>query len=124
MKLTKLGARRLLKLASILDTADALHKKRGEPLYNQEDYVHSCGSPACALGHYAANTRGFTLDRAWGEYCRKGLSFTWDCGAAKEFGLSTSEATELFYYNGCGEAKTAKQAAKYIRSFVKRKGVE
>jgi hypothetical protein len=123
VKLTKLGARRLLKLATILDTADALHRKRGEPTYNQEDYAHSCGSPACALGHYAANTRGFKLDRQWYEYFREDKLFTWDCGADEEFGLSYSEAMELFYYNGCGEAKTAKQAAKYIRSFVKRKGV-
>ncbi len=147
-KLTKLGARRLLKLADILDTADAEHRKLKEPTYDQETFGHDehpestvemCGTPACALGHYAASMRG---RRGWGWHKTYGMfwpgytalkSGTWthDFGqksplnaASEEFGLNGSEVQDLFETWGCGGAKTAKQASKYIRAFVKRKGVE
>ncbi len=114
-----MNKRRLLRLASILDKADAEHKKRGEPRYLQKQFIHGCGAPACALGSYAAATR-----RRW--------TFTYGCpqfkteaespfqDAAVEFGISLDESLELFDGDGCGGAKTAKQAAAYIRKFVKR----
>jgi hypothetical protein len=125
-KLTKLGARRLLKLAKILDTADALHKRRKEPTYNQFQMVHSCGTPACALGHYAAATKArFKIDRLSETVFYKGNSLYHEAQVAiDEFGVSRGEGYALFSFEGMGGAKTAKQAAKYIRSFVKRKGVE
>jgi hypothetical protein len=119
-KLTKLGARRLLKLAKILDTADALHKKRGERGYDQTVYQHECGTPACAWGHYVSSDKripkrlGFQLDKHGiyaGDYPQD------------EFSIDYAEKDELFGQSGCNRAATAKQAAKYIRSFVKRKGV-
>lgn len=130
-KLTKLGARRLLRLAKILDTADALHKERGERTYSQDVFVHHCGTPACALGHYAANNKR----RGWGF---KAADYSFGTGhvtynghsqscadprVLDEFDLSFTEAIELFSGDGCNGARTGKQAAKYIQRFVKRKGV-
>jgi hypothetical protein len=119
-KLTKLGARRLLRLAKILDTADATHRKKGEPPYDQEAYKHPCGAPACAWGHYLAHSKTartrFEIED--GNYWGATLF------APAEFDISDEEACELFDSYGCGNARTAKQAAAYIRAFVKRKGVE
>jgi hypothetical protein len=108
------GDRRLLKLAGILDVADALHRKRKEPGYCQERYNHECGSPACALGH-AYSDRGFR---------RAGLKnpdWSFVVEDAEFFSITVAEAQELFDTDGCGSARTAKQAAKYIRAFVKRR---
>lgn len=44
----------LEELACILDKADALHAEKGEPAYKQAAYAHASGTPACALGHWAA----------------------------------------------------------------------
>ncbi len=115
------GANRLLKLALILDTADKLHEKKGEPTYCQEQYRHFCGTPACALGHWAAaNPKRWTFDKLGFPFVARGLE-SGVHSAVDEFGISYSEVVELFHSNGCGKAKTAKEAARYIRAFVKRK---
>lgn len=135
------GIRRLLKLAGILDTADAEHRKKKEPVYNQMSMDHLCGTPACALGHWAFNNpRRWRYERialpavSWMdskvpefyvEVCLKArqsgsawrLSFS---EAANDFGITDMQADELFSGEGCGNARTAKQAARYIRKFVKR----
>jgi hypothetical protein len=130
------GNRRLLRLAKILDTADALHRKRKEPTYCQLDIEHwepvdkrdpygpLCGTPACALGHYGANADRGAKARGWGWSKTKGLitaSFEPFDDARAEFAVTEAEADELFEVDGCGKAQTAKQAAKYIRAFVKRR---
>jgi hypothetical protein len=114
-KLTKLGARRLLRLAKILDSA-----KR----YDQQKLQHSCGTPACAWGHYVFSLgerkrRQFLSTDMTGFAVIRGID-----QADNEFMLSWNEREELFGVSGCSNARTAKQAAKYIRAFVKRKGVE
>jgi hypothetical protein len=115
-----LGNQRLLELARILDTADELHQVKGEPLYTQEFYMHTCGSPACALGHWAYHNQ----DR-WGFFATgslprlKGLEDSTSMQSAQmEFDLCPEEARELFEIEGCGYAKTAAEAAAYIRQFV------
>ncbi len=115
------GANRLLKLALILDTADALHKKKGAPTYDQRVYVWNCGTPACALGHWvAANPKRFRFQ--FGSPVRNGREEYAGLGTAPvEFGISDYEAMELFDLCGCDNAQTAKEAARYIRAFVKRK---
>lgn len=121
----KIGLKRLLKLADILDVADAEHRKRGEPMYSQSTFSHLCGSPACALGHWAATNqkRGWKLTLGGVKY--KGYSVACDSEDVRnEFGLSWKEAANLFSYSGCDSAQTAKQAAKYIRKFVARKQKE
>ena len=116
--------------------------------YNQSLLANDCGTPACALGHYGFNTPkrwgySYSLEEdpncpgtflAYGvlrpaEYFRKTLEdpvtgkfltlvFS---QAAHEFGLTAAETLELFDADGCGNAQTAKDAAKYIRQFVKKK---
>lgn len=128
-KLT-LGLRRLLKLADILDTADAEHRKRGEPTYDQGVFASSCGTPACALGHWAAaHRRRWYFEDRWGisALIRPVLIRTEETGIAaaeSEFQVSVREVLELFDTDGCGNARTAKQAARYIRRFVARKQKE
>lgn len=123
----KIGLKRLLKLADILDVADAEHRKRGEPAYAQAIVTHACGSPACAIGHWAASNKrrwgvslfGTSVKLLKGPYAHDMFS-----SIEHEFDLSELEAEEIFESYGCGGAKTAKQAAKYIRKFVARKQKE
>ena len=103
------GNRRLLKLAGILDKADAKHRAKGEPTYEQDRMVHTCGTPACAAGHAEADPG---LRRA-------GLKVNSYRTFVDFFSIDRAEDDELFGFKGCGKAQTAKQAAKYIRKFVK-----
>lgn len=120
-KLTKTGARRLLKLASQI----ARRRK-----YDQRMFAHSCGTPACAWGTHVVNTPRL-LNKAVKAYpgdldtaILYHLNPFNDGLAAKEFSISNGDAAELFGDMGCGNAGTnAKNAATYIRAFVKRKGV-
>ena len=105
------GNRRLLKLADVLDTADAEHKRKGEPTYSQIYFNHSCGTPACALGHACAIPAIRRAGMSERDYLR----------SVEVFCLSNGQWHELFDSFGCGEAKTAKQAARYIRAFVRRR---
>lgn len=117
---------RLEKLATILDAADAEHKKKGEPTYNQNATVHPCGTPACAIGHWAVNNkRRWHVNPDFVVYKPlatddhfAGLDFI--AAAEKEFGIGFNQAEELFNERGCGNARTAKAAARYIRKFIKR----
>lgn len=123
MTTVAVGNRRLLKLAKILDSADALHKKRGEPGYNQDLIDHPCGTPSCAWGHWAQDQR-INAKRKMEKW------YDDNRAAEDEFAMSppdaewdedSAEVEEIFGGKGCGEAKTAKAAAKYIRAFVKRR---
>lgn len=115
-----MNAEKLLKLADILDAAHEAHQRKGGPGYNQMRYTHSCGTPACAFGHWAAahperfetTPRGVSLRERPGRHPL--------CLAMLEFNLTSEQAYELFDADGCGEATTHKQAAEYIRDFVAR----
>jgi len=79
-----------------------------EPLSHGElDMRFFChyGSPACVLGHYTkvTNIDVLSMERA-----------------EEHFGLRMENIIMLFGIEGCINAKTGKQAAKYIRDFVKR----
>lgn len=122
--MTPKGKERLLKLADILDVADAEHRKNKEPTYDQCTLIHAdCGTPACALGHWAAaNPRRFNYDAKGGSVRLRAypdISGVDEIGSI-EFDITEAQGTELFDYNGCGEARTSKEAARYIRNFVKR----
>jgi hypothetical protein len=133
----KLGRARLLFLASVLDIADKGHELGDEKGYDQGKWVNECGSPACALGHYAAQyPKRFVLNPNWvspvggrpypviqlrGSDARLGPQST---GILEEFSITSSESEELFSGSGCGDATTAKEAAAYIRKFVARKDRE
>ena len=114
-----LGNERLLQLAAILQVADEVHVHRREPTYDQQKYTHACGTPACALGHWAAAN-----PESWVFECGVPVGRTngsrWN-QAAIDFHLSSQEYEELFGPFGCGLPKTAKSAASYIREFVARR---
>lgn len=115
------GAKRLLKLAAILDKADAEHRKKGEPTYDQTNIRHTCGTPACALGHWAAATpTRFWLKPLLKYRPAPHLYGEWEIGEA-EFGITQQEADIIFGPDGCNYATTAKQAARFIRKFVAKK---
>lgn len=109
----------LLELADILEVADEAHAEKSEPAYDQTFYAHSCGAPGCALSHWAVAhpDRWYASRYPVNRYHNSGSALT---DSQEEFSLSFAQARELFDYAGCGGAKTAKQAAAYIRSFVER----
>ena len=97
-------------------------------------YTNTCGTPACALGHYACRTglqKTFKITR-WGT--NKGLIALRGTEGRKyigvdsphvfkHFGIDYDEANELFGGVGCGDAHTAIEAAEYIENFVAKRRV-
>ena len=87
-----------------------------------------CGSPACAMGHYAfredlqdvyiLNELGDIqkVDRVVSEILQ--LPFE---SFAKHFDLSQQETMALFGSNGCNKAKTIEEAIAYIEDFITEK---
>ena len=116
MTTVALGNKRLLHLADLLDVADAAHRKAGEPTYDQSTITHGCGTPGCAWGHWIESpARRARIVRELSSIPQSILC------AEPEFALNAGDVTELFAVNGCGMARSAKQAAKYIRRFVARR---
>ncbi len=101
--------------------------------FNMDRLTHPCGAPACALGHYAARDdlqEMFVLVPQEHWYPGSGLRLkaaptkqvSYTSRVVREhFGLTPAETHELFSASGCGEAKSADQAAMYIERFVARK---
>lgn len=96
--------------------------------FTMSTYQHPCGTPACVLGNYAY--RGdlqstfklgsvFVLTRTRGVLGP--VSFSGP-EIRKHFGITEEQAEELFGPQGCGNAQTPAQAAKYIIDFVMRGG--
>lgn len=148
--MNKTQEKRLLNVARALRESPAPEKFTMSMLVH--DFVEGkdpngfCGTPACALGHYAA--RGdlqklmkvqisFTKDdySAEGGYTEAEIVYSGDkknnygqrlCGidddvVCEHFGIDEEDACELFEAGGCGGATTPKAAAKYIERFVARK---
>ena len=85
-----------------------------------------CGSPACALGHYAFRRdlqKTFLLDKSANVLLRNGLGLgSWDDSIAPHFGITVAEAIKLFDVDGCDNAETNREhAIRYIASFIKQK---
>lgn len=93
-----------------------------------------CGTPACALGHYGARTDlqrvlkvAYLKSDDGVKYAKLqffGTNEDVDFSSHRlqdHFGLDVNELHELFDYDGCGGAKTALQAAKYIERLVAKK---
>lgn len=109
----QIGDLRLLELADILDHTN---------YYGQDLYMRRCGTPSCALGHWAhahpdrwVFTTGIpTLNEFVGR------TSSWS--AMWEFCISEHEAVELFGGDGCNKAgHDAHKAANFIRAFVIRR---
>lgn len=130
----ELHQQRLLTVAQALREAPKKHFKMSE--YAKMEEGATCGTPACALGHFAARRDLQSFIRIetmqeWNEYEEDlGLRYTRNHGGysltydderiCNYFGISNPEAEELFGAYGCNRATTPKKAAKYIEQFVKR----
>lgn len=154
--MNKIQSKRLLNVARALREAHAAKMK-----FNMEKFVYGnraaledgawntetcdyspstnreknfCGTPACALGHYAARTDlqrivkiAIVKDDDGAKYAEVQMFGTSDdMDFADErllnhFGIEYDEMDELFNHDGCGGARTALQAAKYIEQFVAKK---
>ncbi len=148
-------AQRLVNVANALRDADLNHwffdmdswgydpkrfnlGERGNPKFtmpeNEVDFIdeHKCGTPACALGHYAVrpDLQGkFKLTKEGNlrmrTESRPVLGEEVDLGSLQMhqyFGISYDEAQELFAHDGCDDAQTPLAAARYIERFVRSKG--
>jgi hypothetical protein len=112
------GDKRLMLLSAHLERADDRHGERYEPRYNQRITMHDCGTPACALGHYAAMSGPtqrirVTNDRPYHPF----VGATWDIIGA-EFQLTHDETDTIFESSGCACAQSSREAAAFIRRFV------
>lgn len=122
------GNRELLRLAGILDKAHVEYATDASHLggstskgYDQSEWYHECGTPACAYGHYVAHSPekfdawlGGYVYRATGHGAINEIELV----SRREFALTLGEKRDLFSTEGCGYAQTAAEAAAFIRRFV------
>lgn len=108
------GNRRLLELADIVERSTA---------YDQRVYMHpGCGTPACALGHWAmAHPERWAVSSCLIPIRRDSEDGYW--GTIPEFALNGLEDDmALFGTAGCGNARNNNHAAAaFIRAFVARR---
>ena len=119
----------------LLRVAQACRESKHPDKFTMEDYFHTCGTPACAFGHYVARRdlqRAFeAVHRADNGALHPGAwrsvttgKFYRHCERRAHFGISQDEDAELFGVKGCNDAKTPNEAADYIEEFVRRKGYD
>ena len=120
----------------LFDVAKACREAPDPKQFNMGLYFHNCGTPSCAIGHYAARedlhsgavvfVNGVILIRR---------SSMWSIRGQEYFGIALRELNELFEATGCGRtwdeetqeygpSITNNQAAEYIEAFVARKEAE
>ena len=116
---------------ALLNVAKALRESPKPGRFDMGYYVDdTCGTPACALGHYASreDLQNFMRlvkddDGDWTvQYVERVaennyVDFEHD-EVCEHFGISLRQATQLFGPVGCGGAKAANDAAEYIEHFV------
>lgn len=127
----KLAQQRLMTVVKLLREAQRSSKRRSA--FDMGAWANHCGTPACALGSYAAREdlqRTFRFVRDSDGFfgvTAKGLrdgsiSFPLSAREAevfkRHFDLTPEQADELFGAEGCGKAKTPKHAADYIEKFI------
>ena len=128
--MNKTHIKRLRTLARVLEEADRVPLFRklftmtswGWGNKNAHGLIADCGTPACALGHYAARTdvqRSFELDFE-GEITYQGSKVNVVQAAVDHFGIDYSDHHDLFSGSGCGGATRPKAAAKFIERFTNR----
>lgn len=119
----------------LLNVAKALRESKAAKEFTMGNYCDpECGTPHCALGHYASRRDLQRLLKLTAfAYGVDDWSFditTVDGGLTgydapvvlDHFGITEEEAGGLFNGDdGCGGAKTPKQAARFIERFVARK---
>jgi hypothetical protein len=127
---------RAIHLRRLLNVVRALEESPNPERFTMAQFGHECGTPACALGHYCARTdlqSAFVLSKHTDRGDREmptwpapiddvtvALGFD-DEEVRTHFGLTEDQAEELFGSEGCDGARTALEAAAYIRAFVARR---
>jgi hypothetical protein len=111
----------------LLNVAKAL-RESPEPKAFTMVRVHTCGTPACALGHYAARRdlqQVFQLsptaefgELTIGVWGATRSTNAWLDFVAHHFGITKDQAYRLFGGFGCDNAQTPIRAASYIERFV------
>lgn len=103
----------------LLNVAKALREARNPEAFTMRTIAHPCGTPACALGHYAARPDlqdAFILTSEGTLVSTDGESpFEMEL---KHFEISAEQEYELFGAWGCADATTPIAAADYIERFV------
>lgn len=130
----------------LLDVVKALRDAQNDEHFvedfTMQRFMNPCGTPACALGHYAFRQdlqSEFRLGRPEQDITSSGISYVEGYGNAykrqaadqsidlchdrvlRHFGLTYSEVIELFDADGCHRAALPGEAADYIETFVARK---
>ena len=96
--------------------------------FSQGDFGHFCGTPSCALGHYAARKdmqRTFGLTFWGGRLTAYGDLVNGDfTPIQRHFGISNDEAWNLFGMFGCDDAQSPDEAIEFIEAFAAKKWPE
>lgn len=109
---------------NLLKVAQALRESNNPGHFTMLRYRNECGTPACALGHYAAREDlqdTFCLRLGGASPGRANVFNGFFCDhlrVLKHFGLTGPQARQLFSSMGCDRARTANDAADYIERFV------
>jgi hypothetical protein len=97
--------------------------------FDMHRYVHRCGTPACAFGHYAARTdlqNAFEINRdsstAYVITSRGDVPDPLEI--ERHFDLNEDDHIDLLGTEGCRNAKTTTEAADYIEAFIARQDAE
>ncbi len=105
----------------LLNVAKALRESPDPKAFTMEWYGTSCGTPCCAMGHYAARKDlqdSFELGHDRMIHWRESGKLVAMPVYRTHFGLTRQEAVKLFDANGCNNAKTPEEAAEYIERKV------
>lgn len=113
----------------MLNVAKSLRESPEPEDFEMGGYINQCGTPACALGHYACRpdlqrTLGITksrheYDTIWLKSLKGRRTVDYASPTVlKHFGITQDEAEDLFSGNGCDYAETPVEAAKFIEKFV------
>lgn len=114
----------------------AVRESPSPELFDMGEYFHSCGTPACVLGHYAARIDlqdAFRFGRrmpnllwskpwvlAQDEKGRwEGIEGIDDARVCDHFGITDTQARELFSMRGCGQAQKPEEAIAYLERFIR-----
>lgn len=115
----------------LLNVAKALRESPGPEKFSMADYANpGCGTPMCAIGHYAArqdlqsflvldNTKRAHRFASPVFYADSGIEVCYDSSRLRQhFGIDEGDAELLFGPEGCEWAQTPIEAAEYIERFV------
>lgn len=106
----------------LLNVAKALRESKNPEDFTMGSYGHECGTPTCALGHYASRPdlqNKFILTK-YGRFTDVNGDYTrFECSLVlRHFQISYLDAEMLFGPDGCWRAQTAIEAALFIETFV------